>query len=267
MAMQKNIAERFDSRELNYTIKGITGQRTFNVKKGYEGLLPQIGEPYPGEGRIRVQSINLSSFGVAVPGTGAEGWQAVINYSSAQAIEERDKLGLINEQVDIGGKAFTRQTSKNAAMWDVCKHTISKDEQVSQGLWVPQIQYKATIHVTDESWQKWIQTLKNATNHVNNAFWCGGKRETWLFNGASSSSFNNSSGKRRYKVVLSFTWVECGWNHAWHARCDKGKPRFEKIIFPEKPKNMYETTNFSKLLTFRRSNRRFFNSIVERIRP
>jgi hypothetical protein len=265
--MIKTLYEDYNGRELNYTIKGITGTRKFKVQKGHEGLLPQIGEPYPGEGRIKVQSINLSSFGVAIPGTGAEGWQAVVNYSSAQAIEERDKLGLINEQIDIGGKAFTRQVKDGAAKWKGCNHPVSKDEQVPYGLWVPQIQYKATIHVTEESWQRWMKTLKNASNHVNNAFWNGGKKETWLFQGASSSSFNNSSGKRRYKVVLSFTWNEAGWNKAYHARCDKPKPRFEEIVFPEEPKKLYESTNFSKLLTFRRSNRRFFNSIVERIRP
>lgn len=111
--------------------------------------------------------------------------------------------------------------------------------------------------------------LLDAIGKVNKSFWMGGKKGTWLLEAANTSSFYNSLGKKRWKLVLKFAYKRSNWQKIWHGDCKKGA-HFEKVKFKPigdlKLETIYAEYDFNKLIKTGKPKNTIPINVINRIK-
>ncbi len=242
------LIEKRGSRQVTYTENGITGQQIFHCLWGERyALSPKVGTPFPDLIGLYASNIRLEPFGKSVATGGYEFCKVIVDFTTKdESKEDAQQDGtLIDESIEFAGEMITKGDGK----FDPDGSGLNAPKEVVGGTWFPRLEYVTEKVVEDIN--KWIRIIRKKTGKVNSTTWKGGKKEHWLFEGASARSFHDNEGNKKWRIVFRFAYRdEISWQVAWNDKHPDGA-RFEEVFFKDDSgaytKKLYETTAFGTL--------------------
>lgn len=243
------LVEKKGSRTVNFTDNGLTGQTVYHSLWGERyALAPQIGTPFPDLIGLYASNVRLEPFGKSVAAGGYEYCKITVDYSSRDESREGAQVdgAILDESLEFAGEMLTKGDGK---FDPVNGSGLNAPKEVVGGTWYPRIEYVTEKVISDIN--AWIRKIRKRTGKVNSTTWKGGKKEHWLFEGASARSFTNNSGAKMWRIVFRFVYrEEISWQEAWNEKHPDGA-RFEEVYFVDDggafTKKLYETTSFGPL--------------------
>jgi len=243
------LIEKTGSRTVTYTTNGLTGQQIFHSDWGERyAVAPKIGHPFPDLVGLYASNVVLKPFGKNVATGGHEFCEITVDYATRDDSQEDAQTdgAQIDESIEFAGEMLTKGDGK----FDPDGGSgLNAPKEVVGGTWFPRLEYVVTKVAADIN--KELKVIRKKTGKVNATTWKGGKKEHWLFEGASAGSFYNNDGEKMWRITYRFVYrEEVSWQVAWNDKHPEGA-RFEEVFFVDDggayTKKVYETTAFSPL--------------------
>lgn len=238
------IFEKYESRTEVISANGIKAQRIFlaNWLTRHEDARNAgavIGALYPDLNGCFCQSVRFIPTG----GSTADGpthAKVVADYSSLEATQQQTP-GWYEESLDFGGEMLV----KGGLAWESDDNPAGPDDPATY-VWYPRAEYTRTLVIDDIT--GWTRKIYDATGKVNSSSFLSAAKETWLFEGASVSSFVTSQGDRNWRLTFRFIYRDIGWN-TQHRKDDPEVGGKDDKLIDNEGKYIYETTSFRTLLS------------------
>jgi len=243
------LIEKKGSRSVNYTENGLTGQQIFHCDWGERyAVSPHVGTPFPDLIGLYASNVRLEPFGKSILSGGYEFCRITVDYTTREESKEgaQDDGALVDESVEFAGEMLTKGDGK----FDPESGSgLNAPKEIVGGTWYPRIEYVITKVVADVNAE--LRIIRKKTGKVNSTGWKGGKKEHWLFEGASARNFTNNDGDMMWRFTYRFVYrEEISWQMAWNDKHPDGA-RFEEVFFVDEggayTKKLYETTPFGPL--------------------
>lgn len=231
------LVELSGSRDVIYTVNGLTGKRIFlcDWSERY-AVAPKIGDPFPDLIGLYVSNVSLVPFGKNVSTGGHEKCKISVDYSSAKTGQQDGEV--FKESIEFGNEMLTQGGGQFSPSGD------DAPADVLRGTYFPELVLTFTKVVGDIN--KFVRLIRRKITKVNSTGWKGGKKEHWLFNGASASDFVNSSGAKRWRVTFKFMYrTMCSWNEDWNVNHNDGA-RFEEVLYVNPKTGAYTNKRYER---------------------
>jgi hypothetical protein len=244
--------ELYNSRSEQITAQGITATRIFIADWATRHVeAPRIGDPYPDLVGAYCIDVQIEPYTWADDGSGhdpASGpnkAKIVARYGSSDFSRQQQPDDWMEESLDFGGEMLSRGGGK----WESDQKPVEENDPGAVAYY-PRAEYVRTIIIDDIT--GWAKKIYEATGKLNSSSFLGGKKETWLFQGATAVKFMDQDGTFHWRMTFKFVYRKDGWNKTWRKDDPTVGGKWDSIKFTGedgKEKYLYETTSFTRLLT------------------